>query len=379
MSPRERILCMLNGGKPDKVPFAHCDRHLPRGEMERAARNMGMGLLCYRPCYIEYVQDVELTVKYEGEYIVRRYDTPVGSVFERLRVGVGYGQACFGRDWKGMQPIRTSFMVKGLEDYRVLKFIAENLHFKPYYYPVEDQDRRLGEDGIVVSTLPYEPMQRLVIEWVGYRLYVDMLKNKDVVEEIFCILEERYVKELFPIAANSPSKVILYGGNIDSLIVNPKMFEKYYLPTYEKLAGMLHAKGKLLDVHMDGKLKALSNHIANSKVDIIEAFTPPPTGDLPLDEALELWKDKIIWINFPSAISTALGPNQQNVKKFLIELLEKSIPYSNRIMIIASTENFLPEENLIAMAEVMEEIKQPIERETIECMRKKLFSTASNV
>jgi hypothetical protein len=130
---------------------------------------------------------------------------------------------------------------------------------------------------------------------------------------------------------------------------------------------------------MDGKLKALSNHISISKVDIIEAFTPPPTGDLPLDEALELWNDKIIWINFPSAISTALGPNQHNVKKFLIELLEKSIPYSNRIMIIASTENFLPEENLIAMAEVMEKIRCPIERETIECIREKLFSTASNM
>jgi len=374
MNQREAILSLLDKRCLDRVPFAHCDRHLPRGEMERAARNMGMALLCYRPCYIEHISGVELTVKYEGEYVVRRYETPVGSLFERLKVGVGYGQACFGRDWKGMQPIRTSFMVKGLEDYKILKFIAENLHFKPYYYPVEDQIRRLGGDGIVISTIPYEPMQRLIIEWVGHRIYIDMKKNIEAVEEIYNILEERYEKELFPIAAEAPTKVVLYGGNIDSLIVSPKMFEKYYLPTYEKLAGMLHAKDKLLDVHMDGKLKALSYLIANSKVDIIEAFTPPPTGDLPLDEALKLWEDKIVWVNFPSAISTALGPNQQNVKKFLIEMLEKSIPYTNRIMVIASTENFVPEENLIAMAEVMEKIKHPIDRETIECMRKTLAS-----
>ncbi|MEM2180582.1 MAG: hypothetical protein QXP32_07170 [Nitrososphaeria archaeon] len=369
MSPKENIMLLLNRGRPQQLPFAHCDRHFPRGEIERIARNMGMALLCYRPCYIEYISDTELTVKYEGEYITRKYDTPIGSLFERLRVGIGYGQACFGRDWKGLQPIRTSFMVKSLEDYKVLKFIAENLHFKPYYYPVEDQTKRLGGDGIVISTIPYEPMQRLIIEWIGHRLYLDMIKNKEKVDEIYNILEETYEKELFPIAAEAPSKVILYGGNIDSLIVNPKMFEKYYLPTYEKLANLLHSKGKLLNVHMDGKLKALSNLISKSKIDIIEAFTPPPTGDLPLEDALAEWKDKIIWINFPSAISTAQGPNPQIVKKYLIELLEKSIPYSDRIMIIASTENYVPEENIIAMAKVMEKATLPLDEKIIEEMK----------
>ncbi|MCX8188236.1 MAG: hypothetical protein N3F64_00825 [Nitrososphaeria archaeon] len=370
MSQKELVLSFLNKQSHDRIPFAHCDRHLPRGELERIARNMGMALLCYRPCYIEYIPNVELTVKYEGEYIIRKYETRFGSLFERLKVGVGYGQACFGRDWKGLQPIRTSFMVKSLEDYRILKFIAENLHFKPYYYPVEDQTKRLGNDGIVISTLPYEPMQRLIIEWIGHRIYLDMVKNKEIVEEIYNILEEKYEKELFPIAAEAPSKVILYGGNIDSLIVNPKMFEKYYLPTYEKLANILHAKGKLLDVHMDGKLKALSNLISKSKVDIIEAFTPPPTGDLPIEDALAQWEDKIIWINFPSAISTAQGPNPQYVKRYLIELLEKSIPYCNRIMVIASTENYVPEENLLAMAEVMEKAIIPLNKNVIEEIRK---------
>ncbi|MBC7092253.1 MAG: hypothetical protein H5T50_10175, partial [Nitrososphaeria archaeon] len=84
MSPKETILSLLEKRESDRVPFAHCDRHLPRGEKERIARNMGMALLCYRPCYIEYMSDVELTVKYEGEYIVRKYETPVGSVFEKL-------------------------------------------------------------------------------------------------------------------------------------------------------------------------------------------------------------------------------------------------------------------------------------------------------
>ncbi len=377
MNPRERILNLLKNRACDRIPFAHCDRHLPRGSKEREARNMGMALLCYRPCYIESISNVEITTRSEPDMIIRTYDTAAGSLSETLKVGIGYGQALFGRDWKGLQPIRTKFLVKERGDYRILKTIAENLHFKPYYYPVEDQTERypvedqterLGDDGIVVSTIPYEPMQRLLVEWVGSRLYVDLARDKEIVEEIYDILEQRYEEELFPIAAHSPSEVVLYGGNIDSVLVGPKMFKEYYLPTYEKCWRVLHSKGRLLDVHMDGKLKPLSELIAEAKIDIVEAFTPPPMGDLPIDAALPLWKDKIIWINFPSAISTAMGPNPLSVKRYLLQLLEKTIP-GERIMLIASTENFVPEDNIIAMAEVMEKATLPLTEDVIERTR----------
>jgi hypothetical protein len=38
-------------------------------------------------------------------------------------------------------------------------------------------------------------------------------------------------------------------------------------------------------------------------------------------------------------------------------------------MLIASTENFVPEDNIIAMAEVMEQAKLPLSKETIEKIR----------
>lgn len=368
MSPRERVLTLLNKGIPDRVPFAHCDRHLPRGEKERKARNMGMALLCYRPCYTESISDVEITTRNELGSVITTYKTPIGCLTEVMRVGVGYGQALFGRDWKGMQPIRTQYLVKNPEDYKILKFIVEHTQYKPYYYPVEDQLQRIGDDGIVITTIPYEPMQRLLVTWVGSRLYLDLLKNREEVEEVYNAIERKYEEELFPISADSPSEVIAYGGNIDSVLVNPQMFEKYYLPTYEKCWKVFHSKGKLLNVHMDGKLKALTELIAKSKVDIVEAVTPPPMGDLPLDKALSSWKDKIIWINFPSAISTALGPRPSTVKEYLLEQLEKTIP-SDRIMLIASTENFVPEDNIIAMAEVMEQATVPLSKEAIEKIR----------
>ena len=374
MKPRESILTLLRGVLPDKLPFVHCDRHFPRGEKEREARNRGMGLLCYRPCHVESISNVEIVTKSEPNTLIRTYHTPVGSVTEVLRHGIGYGlgfmaSARYGRDWKGVAPRRKEFIVKSPEDYKVLKFIAENIRYTPYYYPVEDQMRRLGEDGIVVTTLPYDPLQRLLLEWVGWRrLYTDLAKDRETVEEIYEIVEKKYEEELFPIAADSPSEVIVYGGNIDSILVSPSLFEKYHLPSYAKCAEILHAKGKILDVHMDGRLKALAELIAKSKVDLVEAFTPTPMGDLPINEALSLWKNKIIWINFPSTISTLMGPCPRTVKEYLIEQLELMIP-GERVMLIASTENYVPEENIIAMAEVMEKATLPLSKEVIEKLR----------
>ncbi|MGQ9640480.1 MAG: hypothetical protein ACUVUB_08615 [Candidatus Bathyarchaeia archaeon] len=369
MTPRERIIVMLRGGRPDRIPFTAFDRHLLQGEKEREARNRGLALICYRPCYTEAFMNVEVVTRSGSNTLIKTYNTPVGSVSEVFSHGVGYGLAGYGRDWQGVVPRRKEFLVKRLEDYEVLKFMVENLHYEPYYYAVEDQTKRLGEDGIVVSTLPYSPMQRMLIEFVDWkRFYIDLARNREKVEEIYNILEEKYEKELFPIAAQSPSEVVWYGDNIDSILVNPQLFERYYLPSYARCAETLHSKGKVLNVHMDGRLKALARLISESKIDIVEAFTPPPMGDISTDEALSMWRDKHIWINFPSTVSTLMGPSPQKVKEYLIGLLESIMP-GDRVMLIVSTENRVPDENLMAMVEVMEKATLPLTEDTIAGMR----------
>jgi len=370
MKPRERILTLLRGGLPDRLPFVIYDHHLRRGEKEREARNRGMGIYCYRPCYLESMPNVEIVTRNEENKLINTYNTPVGSVTEILVHGIGYGVAYGrGQDWKGVIPRRKEFLVKRPEDYEVLKFMVENIRYEPYNYAIDDQTRRLGDDGIVVTELPYEPLQRLLVEWVHWqRFYKDLASNRETIEEICEILEEKYEKELFPIAADSPCEIVAYGGNIDGVLVSPSMFEKYYLPSYARCAEIIHPKGKILANHMDGRLRVLAHLIGESKLDVIEAFTLPPMGDLPIDEALALWKNKIIFINFPAAISTLMGPNPQAVKRYLLEQLELMIP-GDRLMLIASTENVVPEENIIAMTEVMEKTTLPLTRELVRRIR----------
>jgi len=371
MLPRERMLALLRGEMPDKIPLFH--HHLLRGQKEREARNRGLGVVVYRPCYVESIENVEVVSRSVPNGLIRTYKTPVGSLSEVQAIGVGYGMAGYAfRDWKGIIPAIREFLVKEPDDYRVLKYIVENIHYAPYYFAVEDQVKHLGNDGIVVSDLPYEPMERLLLDWVDWkRFYIDLVRNPAIIDEIVELLEKKYEQELFPLAANSPSEVIRYGGNIDSILVSPPMFQKYYLPSYSKFAEILHAKGKILSVHMDGRLRDLAQGIAKSKVDIVEAFTPPPMGDLTIGNALSLWNDKIIWINFPSAISTLPARPSSVVKEYLIGQLQALAP-GERVALIVSTENRVPEENMMAILEIMERATLPLSREMIEEMRTSL-------
>jgi hypothetical protein len=87
-------------------------------------------------------------------------------------------------------------------------------------------------------------------------------------------------------------------------------------------------------------------------------------GDLPITSALTLWENKFIWVNFPSAISTLPAHPPQAVKRYLIECLESLIP-GERVALIVSTENRVPEQSLMAMIDIMESATLPLSNERI--------------
>ena len=62
--------------------------------------------------------------------------------------------------------------------------------------------------------------------------------------------------------------------------------------------------GKIIALHAHANnLSHLEGLVREISCDVIEAFTPPPVGDLSLADARAAWgKDAIICINFPETI-----------------------------------------------------------------------------
>ena len=65
---------------------------------------------------------------------------------------------------------------------------------------------------------------------------------------------------------------------------------------------MLSERDARVFVHMDGDLKPLWPVITESKVGGLDSFAPTPDNDTTVAQAVEMWPDKRLFINFPSSV-----------------------------------------------------------------------------
>ena len=374
MTRRERILTATGKRLADRLPFFHYWRHSQIGWAERECRNRGMGMNWVRPPYVEKLHGVEVSEKravVAGRSVIRRtYTTPVGSVYEDEFREPGVGQWHATRSWRGNQPWITERLIKGPDDYRVMQYVVEHTEYVADYFPIQQAMEWLGEEGVVLDGLPHSPMQMLMIHWVGSeggRFFYHLADYPELAQELYRATSKSR-EPLYEIAAKSPAPIALCGDNIDGVLVNPKLFQQFFIPEYEKQARVLHQHGKLMAVHMDGRIGVLKELVARTPIDIIEALHPPPMGDLPVGEALSLWSDKAIWLGFPGSIYE-LGP--QATKEFALQLLRDMGP-GERLAIAMSTENQVSNDNLRMLTAILEHADLPLTPEGIQRIERSL-------
>jgi len=372
MTYRERILTTFHGQCADKIPFFHPWRRLQTGEAEREARNKCMGVWWQRPCYVETMPHVDIVERRGpssglGTTLIE-YHTPVGTVTERLKKEPGVGEWKQQRSWRDVTPWTIERRIRKLEDYDVVKFMVEDTVYKADYFPIEQAKGWLGQDGVIIASLPHSPMQTLIVDWVGTpTFYIHHARHREKVEELYRAIDRRY-EEIYTIAAESPADAVIFGDNVDGVLLNPILFQEYFMPSYEKCAKVVHEKGMLLASHFDGRLGILKDLIAKCPLDIIEAFHPPPMGDLSIRDALDLWRDKVILVGFPASVYY-LGTD--TVKEYLLDLL-KSITPGDRVCIEASTENLVSDEHLLVLGSILENASLPLTEEKIDEIQRSL-------
>ena len=306
----ERINAVLHHQKPDKVPFAPSENLIPRGDFEREMRNRGMGLYAKRATYWSETPNVRVESKRQMDGALTIYHTPVGTVST-------------GR--KGNQ---TKRMIEDVDDYEPVIFMIKDTVFHADYSGYSNTVRDLGADGIVRGS-GIEPPLADVVRYIGaVNLEKEQRAHPEQFPKLLEALEQR-TEKLLPLIEDSPSELISVGELGDSW--TPEQFKEYVLPFYRKYVPRLHEKGKIcslrspttssygaLDVRTS-KLKEFKNLIQQTGIDVVEGFTPPPIGDLSLDEALATWGEDItIWLNFPETI---LLDGAEKTREYTMNLL----------------------------------------------------------
>ena len=322
MTPKERMLRAMHKKKTDKIPWAAYPVLVPRGYVERKVRNKGCGFLIAWPPY--QVDRSEVTVEEKeiwdennrAKLITRIYHTPLGSISEKVQIRLDLSPN--KSQWI------TEYMIKGISDYPIAKFIIENTSYYPDYDSFLEMQEELGDDGIVTATAKRSPMQKMLYELMGVeRFSIDSYDHPKEFKKLAELIEWKD-DEMYKIIANSPAELVIAGENLSGDVVSPRLFKEYSVPFYNKQARLLHEEGKVYGVHMDGRLNCLKDLIKETEIDLIESFTlSEGGGDLTLEEARKLWRDKVIWINFPASLCHG---SEETIREFLIRLTRKVTP-----------------------------------------------------
>lgn len=349
MTLRERVMAVLKGGKADKVPLTIYFCLLPGADPVTGFRygsgyrydiipekfpainklhERGLAFIGWSPTHIEKHNNVTFESKEvstgQGKEIITCIKTPVGEVSERA----GFDITC-GSRW-----VKEHF-IKSVNDYKVMQYLYEHTTVKAAWETYDLDNQRMGDKGIVIAEILPIPIQWLQVEIMGAMTWSEgVILHTLEFDELLESLTNVYMHQV-EIAAASSAEVIWCPDNITGTMISPDLFNKYCKPIYDRACSILKEAGKLTFAHYDGFTKSLKECIANTNIDIIEAFTPLPMGDMTVLEAREAWPDKVLNVNVPGSLFTEPA---KVIQQYINEYMEQAGDLSK--FLIGCSENY---------------------------------------
>jgi uroporphyrinogen decarboxylase len=366
MTGRERILTVLKGEIPDRVPVGlfvqeeylgwffpekqQVDRVMDAVE---CARILGFDLLTRdRKFEVPHFMkksfgnwEVNKKVKKDKDnlYLVTEITTPDG-VLKQVEAG-----PCEERTVSGMHFSTVEYLIKNERDFEIFnKFVpridSETISEMKKWAAFSRE--LIGELGI---SAPWG--------WGGvfnqaatYRNVQELLMDAYLNQEFYQVYMEKMTELIVEsniALADTDFKCIGIQGNIANAgMVGAEFFDKYILPYEKELAKAIQDAGKFSLYHNCGKAKVLQESYVKMGLDMWETVAAPPQGDNDLKEAKKLIGDSITLsgnldqVNFLK--KAALGEIEEEVTRIMnigkqggryifaaSDFLEKGTPLEN--------------------------------------------------
>jgi len=299
MTMRERILAVIHGYEHDRVPFVQYEDIVPKQDLFALLGPGNIGFLRWSAVHALDTPNCFFTWDEhrvgDRRALCTTLHTPAGCLTEERVFEPGYGSSS----------VRKHYVVEP-RDYEVLLAYLRDVVVRDNLGQFLRDREALGDDGIPMPALTRTPYQQLWIQWVSLEdLSWHMADRPDLVEE--CMAEMRRIcLHTYEVARRAalrePLHVINIPDNITAPAIGPARFREYCVPLYNRLADMLDGLDVRVFVHMDGDLRPLWGEIAACRIGGIDSFSPAPDNDTTPADALRLWPDMRLWLNFPSSI-----------------------------------------------------------------------------
>ncbi len=362
MNDRQRILTLLSGGLPDRVPWFG-DLTYWAGAMERRGevppgwqltedyyrfhRELGVGFYLQGYWAFRAVTEGDVAVEEhsDGRSRFRTVRTPVGTLSEEWR----YLPASYA--WAPHK-----HFVETPADLAPLRYWFEHRHYLPDEEEAIRRRPRLEDLGVVLCYLPRSPFMELTAEMAGIVHIVELwLQVPDELDETLAVMERAFDRAA-EVAITIPADCLMIPENLSSESVGRRFYERYVRPWETKWVARIRAAGKYSFIHMDGTLRGLLAQVGSVGYDVIEAVTPQPVGDMRLSETRALAGPRsILWGGLPGTYFTPLV-SAAEFERHVRETLEVMV--ADRRMVLGVADQVPPDGLRSRVARVVELVEQ---------------------
>lgn len=314
-TPRSRFEAALRGDMPDRIPCVIWNNKLPGDDTDQALLDAGACIVYKSSLYDVELEGIQVeTEEWPGDdgYTRRKttYHTPCGKL---QKVDAIYPTTI----WHEELPFH------GPEDYDALIALVESQTFVPRFDMFLEHDAYYGTSGIARPATEGTPMLEIIYRLLGVETFaLEWFDHRDHLMALYDAMLDARRRKL-PLLAASPAPYFIVEANVTFDIVGPQRFKEFYVPALEEACDVLHASGKLAGAHLDSNNRRWASLVAQTSVDFIESFTPPPDCDMTISQAREAWPDKALYCNFPSSVHHR-GP--EAVRATAKELLTEAAP-----------------------------------------------------
>jgi corrinoid protein of di/trimethylamine methyltransferase len=301
---------------------------------ENLHRGLGLYSLKENGFWVKFSPNVDIRVRQQGNTKRVEYHTPIGMVSVMEIITEEMKAAGASITWLEERAI------KSVDDYRILKYIFENVEIKPDYERYRKWQAQVGDDGVAVqmgafAPSPIQHIQRDLLEATDFFYhYNDFQKEMQALAEGI----EQVYEQLLQVVAQSPAEVVLWGANYDDMITYPRYFEKEIQPWLQKASRTLEDSGKLMICHTDGENRGLMKLIRDSGMHIAEAVCPYPMMRVKIEDYYRQWCDKItIFGGIPQSLLSAETASEEDFQSYLDHFFKAVAPGSRVIVGVADT------------------------------------------
>jgi uroporphyrinogen-III decarboxylase len=302
MTSKERILCAMRGGTPDRVPvqlgiysiatifskstfwdvYYHNKFDLAELMVEMA-REFDFDGYLYTGIGAKRKNEVNRTtnevVSQDEEFIVRRttIETPGGTL---------WSERTFPRT---EVPTTTRGLVKTVEDFKLyLEYcLPDPDELEWDATPIERAKKLLGDHGAVGATQGTLPGLHDLISVFDGKLETAtyfMVDHPELMEEYRQRKENILLSQLPRMLEARPDYVEISNSGMLTLS-NPEWVRQFALPTLKKATRLCRQAGIPSELHCCGKARLVVEMCANeTELDSINPLQPPPMGDCDLAE-----------------------------------------------------------------------------------------------